>query len=191
MLRIRLLAALVGALVAGLCVATVAGAGRSDDDGPKTRTHLFGAGTYGPACWDTIRGPFCPPYTYEFRLLGLQRGHGRASGVFERRNMQLGSVYSGRVTCLTVTGNRAAVGGILTAAPPGVSNPGDPFLVYVEDNGPLGSPSEDRISALLVLPPGDPDWPLMPARFPRVCPSADSLFGYAPLTAGDITVAGR
>lgn len=189
MLRLRLLAAVAGALIAGLAVATVAGASRSeDDDRPKTRAHAFGAGNFGPACWQTHGGPFCAPYDYSFRLLSVRRANGRAWGIFERRNNDLGGIFTGRVTCMTVEGNRAAVGGILGATGPAF--PGEPFLIYVEDNGPLGSPTPDQISALVVLPEGDPDRPLMPARFPRVCPSANSLYGYAPLTAGDITVGG-
>ena len=189
MLRIRLLAAVAGALVAGLSVATVAGAARSEDDErPKTRTHAFGAGTFGPACWDTIHVPFCPPFSYEFRMLGVRRANGRAWGVFERRNRNTGFVHTGRVTCMSVEGSRAAIGGRLSLSHP--QFPGEPFIIWVEDNGPLGSPTPDRISALGILPEGDPDLPLMPERFPRVCPSPESLYGYAPLTAGDITVVG-
>lgn len=192
MLRLRLLAALAGACLAGLSVATIAGAWALEDEGqPRSREYTFGAGTFGPACWQTHAGPFCAPFSYTFRLLGARRGNGRAWGVFERRNNVTGGVFTGRVTCVNVAGNRAAVGGILTRTPgqPGITD-GDPFLVYVEDNGPLDSTTPDQISALVVLPEGDPDLPLMPARFPRVCPSADSIYGYAPLTSGDITVAG-
>jgi len=194
MLRLRLLAALAGALLAGLSVATIAAA-RADDDGapaPK-REYAFGVGTFGPGCWETHGGPFCTPFNYTLRLLGVRRGHGgRAWGEFQRRNNVTGGSFTGRVTCMSVDGIRASIGGFLISTPgqPGIAD-GDPFLFYVEDNGTLGSATPDQISALVVLPPGDPDLPLMPAGFPRICPSADTLYGYLPLTSGDITVAER
>jgi hypothetical protein len=189
-LRLRLLFALAGALFAGLSVATIAGAWTFEDGSPG-HNYSFGAGSYGPACWETHGGPFCAPFNYTFRLLGIRHGIGPASGVFERRNSTTGGVFTGRVTCMNVEGNRASVGGILTGTPgqPGIGD-GDPFLIYVEDNGPLGSSTPDQISALVVLPPADPDWPLMPERFPSECPSADSLYGYAPFVSGDVTVSG-
>lgn len=191
MLRLRLLAALAGALVAGLTVATIATArGFDDDDGPRARAYTFGVGTFGPGCWETHAGPFCTPFNYTVRLLGVRRGRGgRAWGEFERRNNVTGGRLTGRVTCMSVLGNRASIGGFFT--PTSAAFPGDPFLIYVEDNGTLGTATPDQVSALVALPPGDPDLPLMPARFPRVCPSTDSLYGYLPLTSGDITVAER
>lgn len=191
MLRLRLLGALAGALVAGLSVATIATArGFDDDDGPRARAYAFGVGNFGPGCWETHAGPFCTPFNYTVRLLGVRRGRsGHAWGEFERRNNVTGGRLTGRVTCMSVSGNRASVGGFFT--PTSGAFPGDPFLIYVEDNGTLGTATPDQVSALVALPPGDPDLPLMPAGFPRVCPSADSLYGYMPLTSGDITVADR
>lgn len=191
MTRFRVLAAVAGAVVAGLSVATIAAAATSEGDGrPRAPAHSFGAGGFGPGCWQTYAGPFCVPYAYTFRLLAVQRGRsGRAWGVFERRNNATGGLFAGRVTCTTVVGNRAAIGGVLSATSTAFG--GEPFVIWVEDNGTLGSPTPDQISALLVLPPGDPAWPLMPERFPRVCPSPDSLTGYLPLTSGDVTVESR
>jgi hypothetical protein len=188
MLRLRLLATLTGALLAGLSVATIATAVELDEGGgPRARAYAFGVGNFGPGCWETHAGPFCTPFDYTVRLLGVRRGRsGHAWGEFERRNNVTGGRLSGRVTCMTVAGNRASIGGFF--APTSAAFPGDPFLFYVEDNGALGSATPDQISALVALPPGDPDLPLMPADFPRVCPSADSIYGYLPLTSGDITV---
>lgn len=190
MLRIRLLAAIAGALLAGLSVATIASA--VTDEGSTTPTaqdHAFGAGNFGPGCWQTTAGPFCTPYNYTFRLLGIQRGDStQAWGVFERRNNVTGGGLHGEVTCMTTSGNRAAVGGYLSAS--SSQFPDEPFVIWVEDNGTLGAATPDQISALLVLPPDDPGLEFMPEGFPRVCPSADSLSGYLPLTSGDITVDG-
>lgn len=192
MFRIRFLGAVIGALVAGLAVATIA-AGNGNDSATPGRDHAFGAGTFGPGCWQTHGGPFCTSFNYTVRLLGISQGESdRARGVMERRNNVLNGTFRGDVTCMRVEGNRASVGGFLTLTPgqPSIAE-GDPFLVYVEDNGTLdGSDGSvpDQISALVVLPAGDPDLPLMPERFPSVCPAADSLYGYLPLTAGDITI---
>lgn len=188
MLRIRLLASIAGALAAGLLVATIAVAGAYED--APAPDHAFGVGDYGPACWQTNGGPFCPPVSYTIRLVGVQRGAGqRAWGSFERLNHGTGRSIAGDVTCVNVDGNRASIGGVFThvATQPGFGV-GDPFVLYIEDNGALGSSTPDRISALAALPEGDPDRPLMPAQFPYVCPSTGSIYGWAPLLGGDITV---
>lgn len=191
MIRLRLLAAVVGALIAGLLVATIAAA--QSDEGPGTKhEYSFGVGNFGPGCWETHAGPFCTPFDYTMRLVGVGLGEsGRAWGEFERRNNSRGTSLSGRVTCMAVEGNRAAIGGFFTikASPQPGFEIGDPFVFYVEDNGTIGTPTADRISALAALPADDPDRPLMPDSFPWVCPSADSIYGYLPLTNGDITVA--
>jgi hypothetical protein len=192
MLRIRLLAAIARALLAGLAVATIAGAQPfDDDDGPPARDYAFGAGSFGPGCWETHSGPFCTTNNYTARLLGVRHGPGgRAWGEFQRRNHVGGGSLAGRVMCMNIEEDRASIGGFLTVAAtpqPGIET-GDPFLLYVEDNGEIVAATPDRISALVTLPEGDPDRPLMPAGFPYVCPSADSLYGYRPLTSGDITV---
>jgi hypothetical protein len=185
--RLRLLAALAGALIAGLMVATIAAA--QSDEGPGTkRNYSFGVGNFGPGCWQTEGGPFCVPFDYTMRLLGVGREtSGRAWGEFERRNNPNGRSFSGRVTCMTVDGNRAAIGGFLTitASPQPGFEVGNPFVIYVEDNGTLGTSTPDQISALAVFAPEEA---LPVARFPWVCPPADSTLGYLPLTSGDITV---
>ena len=189
--RIRLLAALTGALLAGLSLSAIAAAYNFDgDSGGGPHGYAFGVGTYGPACWQTHGGPFCTPFDYTSRVLAVQQGIHQAWGTFERRNNVTGGVFAGTVTCTTIDHNRASIGGILTKEPgaqPGISV-GMPYVIYVEDNGTVGSSAPDQISALSILPADDPDRPLMPAGFPYVCPAADSIYGYAPLTSGDITV---
>jgi hypothetical protein len=186
MFRIRLLALIGSALLAGLAVATIATAEGVESATPG-RAHAFGAGTFGPGCWQTHGGPFCVPFNYTFRLLGISEGQsGSARGVMERRNNVTGGTFRGDVKCMTVSGNEASIGGVLTSPVAG-----DPFLLYVRDNGTL-SPADgsnpDEISALSVLAPGDPDLALLPDRFPQVCPTANSIYGHLALTAGDFTV---
>ena len=191
MLRLRLLAAFAGAVIAGLSVATIAAA-RFDEDGPlaANRELTFGAGAFGPGCWQTHGGPFCTPFNYTVRLLGVRNGQaGSVWGEFQRRNHVTGGSLGGRITCMAVAGNRAAIGGFftVTGTQPGFGV-GDPFLFYVEDNGPIVATTPDRISSLAALPAGDPDLGFVPDAFPWVCPSADSIYGYMPLSSGDITV---
>lgn len=184
MLRIRLLAALAGALLAGLAVATIGGAYGYDGGSPPAPSNAFGVGNFGPGCWQTDAGPFCVPFNYTARLLGVQLGESnRAWGVFERRNNVTGGVFIGDVTCVSISGNRASVGGLLTG-----QAAGSPFLVYVEDNGTLGTTTPDQVSALAFFAPEEA---LPVAGFPRVCPSADSTLGYLPLTSGDITISDK
>jgi hypothetical protein len=181
MLRIRLLAALAGALLAGLAVATIAGAHGYDGDSSSDRSYAFGVGNFGPGCWQTDGGPFCVPFNYTARILGVKQGEShRAWGAFERRNNVTGGGFTGVVTCMSISGNRASVGGLLTG-----QASASPFLVYVEDNGTLGTTTPDQVSALAVFAPEEA---LPVADFPRVCPSADSTLGYLPLTSGDVTV---
>jgi hypothetical protein len=85
------------------------------------------------------------------------------------------------VTCLSVVGNKTAVGGFVTQP----SDPaGVPFLVYVIDNG-LPGQAIDGIGPFSVFGPEE----ALPAPgFPLVCPSAQSPLGYYPLTSGDVIV---
>jgi hypothetical protein len=189
--RMRFLAPLVGAVVAALGVATIAAAQSALDDDGTNRSYAFVGGTTEPGC--TTGGPtLCVPFTYTFRLLAVPNGEeGKPWGLFQRRNHGTGGIYTGRIACTTIEGNRAVIGGYLTAsAVPEFL--GEPFIVYVEDGGPLGSSSPDRISLLAALPPGDPDLALVPERFPRVCPSVDSNpYGWLPIATGDVTVSER
>lgn len=152
-----------------------------------SRDYAFGVGTHGPGCTEDVppgRTPVCSPVALSYSVLAPRNGEGRAWGTVARFNHGNGITRSAAVTCLTVVGNRAIVGGFETA--PG----NDPFFVFVEDRAPLGPSATDRISAYHILPPGDPEWSLVPRDFPQTCPSsADSVDGYFPLANGDFTVA--
>lgn len=87
-----------------------------------------------------------------------------------------------RLTCLTVSGNVAVIGGVISSTADG-ANVGAPIDMYFVDNGqPNGSTlGGDEVSPILINPPG-------PA--PSTCPAADA--SQAPvldtLDAGDIAV---
>jgi len=132
----------------------------------------------------------------DFSFSAKQRGFGeRASGFWTQR--QTGpsgvSTVGGPVTCLNVLGETAVFGGVITeqATPEGTTPlVGVPFLIWVVDNGSAsdGDPP-DLISPYAVFPDGDPDRPLLPHAFPNVCPQPfPSLYGYFPLTSGNVVV---
>ena len=97
------------------------------------------------------------------------------------------------VTCLSVDGNKAAVGGVVLAS--SIGNPGDLYLQYFVDRG-TSSPSalRDWTSALYTGSPTSQNsaWP---PGFPYVCPPAGGSASdppefpaYLEMAGGDITV---
>jgi len=72
------------------------------------------------------------------------------------------------ITCLTVAGNSALVGGFIQQGPANLV--GGDFLYAVTDNGPPGSDA-DQAGFADVLPELDsPPYPGLPANFPKSCP---------------------
>ena len=130
-------------------------------------------------------------FSFSAKQLGLG---GRANGIYtQERADGTGGRFAGRVTCLNVLSETAVFGGVVTEAPtpqPGFpSAVGEPFIVWVVDNGPAGSTPPDLISPFAILPRDDPDRPLVPQGFPNVCPQPfPSLYGYFPLNDGNIVV---
>jgi hypothetical protein len=91
-----------------------------------------------------------------------------------------------QVTCLAVSGNRAAIGAIVTQADRS-ETVGDWALMVLTDNGPATSTTPDS-STLQEIGPGGAGWP---AGFPYVCPSpsaAVAMFGLSDfaLNGGDV-----
>jgi hypothetical protein len=179
-------------LVVGACVAAVAcssaAAAVVAGEGSSTVAFAGGIGTFGPGC--TINSPtvpFCTRFPFAFQVFATGTSSGGAIGSFTRRNMITGGTFAGRVTCLRIDGPDAAVGGMLTRVPsPG--GPGDlvPFGLVLHD----GRSTADWVGPLMVFPPNDPTWPLLPPGFPAVCPTPSPLLtaGYFPLTSGGTLV---
>jgi hypothetical protein len=95
----------------------------------------------------------------------------------------------GDVTCLTVAGNSALVGGLITEVPGGPPPPGLDFLYAVTDNG-LPAAGADQAGFIDQAPELDnPPYPGLPADFPRTCPPTVDLgiFGAFPIT-GDVSI---
>jgi hypothetical protein len=99
-------------------------------------------------------------------------------------SFRYGAGVRGDVTCLTVAGNNALVGGFIREGSPNVV--GLDFLYAVTDNGLPGS-GADTAGFIDILP--ELDYPGLPADFPRTCPSDINLevFGVFPLT-GDVSI---
>ena len=97
--------------------------------------------------------------------------------------------FRGDVTCLSIAGNTALVGGFIREAPT-PNFVGLDFLYAVTDNGPPGS-SADQAGFIDVGPELDtPPYPSLPADFPRTCPSAmgaQANFGAYALS-GDVAI---
>jgi hypothetical protein len=94
-----------------------------------------------------------------------------------------------QVTCLSVSGNKATVGAVVTQAdrPETV---GFLVLMVLADNGGPISGTADQSTLQIQGPADDPAWP---AGFPNTCPSPDAaaaLFGlsYFSLNGGDVVV---
>lgn len=90
-----------------------------------------------------------------------------------------------RITCMTVVGNRAVVGGLIKSDPGNPVFVGDAALFYVIDNGdPGNNPTPDKVSANEVYTPDQ-----FPAGFPRNCGAPVSTFtGYTTVFDGDVSI---
>jgi hypothetical protein len=94
--------------------------------------------------------------------------------------------FRGEVTCLSVAGNSALIGGFIRQGPNFV---GLDFLYAVTDNGPAGS-GADTAGFIDIGPELDtPPYPGLPADFPKTCPTTVHLeiFGSFPLS-GDVSI---
>jgi hypothetical protein len=190
MFRIRLLAALSGALFAGLTVATIAAAHQiGDDTSSRPGDYAIGGGRFGPGCFEPVPNPpLCFARPRDFSVDAHAKGNGKARGIWFYGNNDTGFSLTGRVTCLNREGNMAVVGGVITESPdPGSVGLG--FVQYYVDNGPVGGAVRDLSSAANLDPLDASTWP---AGFPSVCPSPPtSPAGYLPVHSGDVDVDSR
>ena len=148
--------------------------------------HVYGGGHFGPGCFDGP-GNLCFAKPRDFSI----DAHRIAGIVTGTLNYGFGLLLiRGQITCMTVVGNRAAVGGIVRSTGDG-SGIGAPFIFQVVDNRPYNGSSADSSSAVYLLDPGD-TFPGEPAGFPYVCPSSPaSWYGYQDLSGGDVVVNGE
>jgi hypothetical protein len=98
---------------------------------------------------------------------------------------------------VNVEGNKAAIGGVITASPIGVGV-GDVYVQYFVDRGTtsLASPQRDHMSLVYNAPLDDDQYwgGALPVGFPYVCPPAGGTPGlkafYFEMDGGDVTVQG-
>jgi hypothetical protein len=136
-----------------------------------SETRVYGGGTFGPGCvTDPLQ--FCMPTERSFAIDAHVEGggSGAAYGTWEYGQTGGPSHMKGDITCVTVVGNTAIVGGFVTQSERS-DVIGLAFAAYVRDNGTTTSTTPDQASVGWFAPPGD--WP---ASFPQTCP-ASGAFG--------------
>ena len=176
-------------VVAALGALAASGAAYSSltSGGPSPDPFVAGGGRFGPGCFDGPT-PTCFANPRDLSIdAHLEKKGTKVTGILYYGNNA--GVLGNRidVTCVSIVGNRAAVGGIIkeSGTP---ENVGWGTVLFLIDNGPPGQPNRDRSSALFGAPLDDPSWP---AGFPYTCPAPDSpinTVGFQALHSGDVIV---
>jgi hypothetical protein len=146
-------------------------AGRPDDP------FVAGGGRLGPGTFPS--GFTIPARDFSVDAHVKKQGENVYGFLTTGRN-GIGSVQTD-VTCVSIDGNRAVVGGIKRTT-------GGGRVVFLIDNGPPSSTVRDQSSAWFVDPLDAEGWP---DGFPYVCPTPDSAIngtGYLDIHSGDIVV---
>ncbi len=162
------------AVVAALCAAGAAYSSGVLGGGPA-QIRIYGGGQ--------VATPTAFPRTISLDANASPQGRG-AYGTLRYAGVAPG--WRGDVTCVTVDGSNALVGGFVQEP---TAFAGSDFLYAVSDNGAAGS-NADRAGFLDLSPELDtPAYPGLPADFPRTCPGTIDLnvFGSFPL-AGDVSI---
>ncbi len=150
-------------------------------------TFVAGGGRLGPGCFD-VDTAFCfaSPSDLSIDAHLEQRGT-KATGVafYGNNNGVLRNRFD--VTCVSIMGHRAAVGGIIRDS----VNPetiGHGALIFLRDEGTPGLSTRDRSSPMFFDTLTSTGWP---PRFPYTCPAPDSALnnvGFQALHSGDIVI---
>ena len=152
-------------------------------DGPNAQLvgqdRAYGGGTYQP-------GNTTQPRNF---AIDAHASGAAAYGNVEYAGAAVGAFREEQVTCLSVVGNKATIGGVINAS----NNPafvGLFFLWVVQDNGSPSSGTPDTAAFQALGPASDPTWP---SGFPHSCPTPDNAINtfqldLFPLSGGDIVV---
>ena len=142
------------------------------------------------ACYALLDGTptFCAANARDWYVDVHGLRSGPATGVLVAGGNGTPSTLQARITCMTIAGNRAVVGGYLTADTDAPELVGDALLFYAIDNGgPGGNTTPDKATANEIYGPGD----ALPAGFPRNCGEPISTFsGYTDVGDGDVSIHG-
>ncbi len=129
---------------------------------------------------------FCSGINLDINIDVHGSGSGPATGTFLSGTDGGTNASRTRITCMTVVGNRAVVGGIITSDTIHPEAVGDEMLFFVIDNGGPGSAPLDKMSAREIYT-ADQFTP----GFPSNCGSPDATTGgYADVHAGDLSIHG-
>jgi hypothetical protein len=182
--RRRKLVVLGLALVGALAVAGFAYSTGGPNAQLANQDRLYGGGGTDPGCFVPDIG-FCRPIPTNFSVDAHAAGNGQAAF----GDMVIGTIHV-QITCLSVVGSKAAVGGIVVGAPD-PAQIGSLQLMFLVDGGAPGS-GLDLTSPRYVGPAGPAGgWP---PGFPYSCPSPDGVpalgffASYLPIVRGDVVV---
>lgn len=127
---------------------------------------------------------FCSGVAVDYNVDVHGLGSGPAIGTLlygENGGTRAGRV---RITCMTVVGNRAVIGGFITADTTHPEFVGDELEFYVIDNGGPGNAPLDKMSANEVSTPD-----AFTPGFPSNCgPPTSTFTGYTDVHAGDVSI---
>jgi len=179
--KVLLVLAALGTLVAsGAAYSSLAAGGPSEDP------FVVGGGRFGPGCFD-VPTSFCFANPRDLSVdAHLEKKGTKVTGVAYYGNNA--GVLRNRidVTCVSIVGNEAAIGGIIreSVSPETV---GFGALIFLKDEGSPGLTTRDRSSPLFI----DALGPAWPEGFPYMCPAPNSPInniGYQNIHSGDIVI---
>jgi len=176
-----LVVAAIAALAAsGAAYSSLAAGGPSDDP------FVAGGGRLGPGCFDVLT-TFCFATPRDLSVdAHLEKKGTKVTGIAWYGNNDGGLRIRMDVTCVSIVGNRAAIGGIIRESG-SAETVGFGALIFLIDNGSPGQPTRDRSSPLF----NDALGPAWPDGFPYTCPSPSSPVnnvGFQALHSGDIVI---
>jgi hypothetical protein len=154
--------------------------------GPSEDPFVVGGGRFGPGCFDVLT-TFCFANPRDLSVdADLEKKGTKVTGVINYGNND--GVLRNRVdvTCVSIVGNRAAIGGIIRESG-SAETVGFGALIFLISNGSPGQPTRDRSSPLFI----DALGPAWPEGFPYTCPAPNSPInniGFQALHSGDIVI---
>jgi hypothetical protein len=172
-----LLVVTAAGLAVGLAFATKASTTTGPNAQLASQDRVYGGGTYQP---NTMVAP---------RNFAIDAHASGAAAYGDIEYATPSTIREEQITCLSVSGSKATIGGIITqATDPTLA--GFWFMWVVQDNGSPISGTPDTAPFQDLGPAGDPAWP---TGFPYVCPSPDTAistvgFQLVPLLGGDVVI---
>lgn len=176
----KLIAAVLGALVAAVALTATSLASEGDDG--RSADRLFGGGRFQ---FDFDQGPGELVLPRDISIEATGDGRSGSGTRYYGNPSRATRAPAHDLDCLRVEGNRAVVGHVQVGTVP------PDTVQFFEDNGPIGPDPADRISPIFLMT-AEEVTQYMPRGFPRVCPSttppADWGNVWVDLDYGDIAV---